>query len=231
MSRAILTYHSLDSSGAVTSLLPGVFEHQLRFLSNARIPVLPLEDLLHAPRGVALTFDDGYSNLSTYALPALARHGFSATFFINSESAAQGGRYLDWPALRDAVSAGIQLGSHGLSHLDLSRLPLAQAAHQLDACRRDIQDHTGVEVRTCAYPYGRSTPQLRDWARTAFAASCGTRLRYLSSLENPADLPRLDVYYLRSPFWFERLFHPAGRRYLGLRALLREARAHWSPTA
>ena len=230
-SRAILTYHSLDPSPAVTSLHPDTFRRQLDWLAATRTPVLPLTEIISASRGVALTFDDGYSNLLTHAIPALARHRFPATFFINCDSASQGGNFLDWSALRAARSAGVDIGVHGLTLLDLSRTPLPEAILQLDACRREIEDRLGSPALTCAYPYGRSTPQLRNWARRAFQVSCGTRLRYLSPHDDPADLPRLDTYYLQSAPLFERLFQSSGRLYLGLRALLREARARWSPTS
>lgn len=229
--KAILTYHSLDASGAVTSLHPDTFRRQMDWLAETATPVLRLAQIPSAARGLALTFDDGYANLLRHAVPVLSERRFPATFFVNSASAGAGGDYLDWSALREAVAAGIELGSHGIGHLDLARVPLTQAIEQLEGCRRTVEDRLGVAVRTCAYPYGRSTAELRSWARTAFDLSCGTRLRYLGSNDDPADLPRLDVYYLQNMTWFERLLRPSGQAYIQLRALLREARARWSPAA
>ncbi len=226
--RAILTYHSLDPSGAVTSLAPATFRRQMDLLAETATPVLPLSKLLHSDRGLALTFDDGYRNLLHHAVPLLAQRQLPATFFINSAAAHAGGPFLDWSALREAAAAGVEIGAHGIEHLDLACVPLPQAIAQLDGCRRAIEDRLGVAVRTCAYPFGRSTPQLREWARTAFHLTCGTRLRYLRANDDTADLPRLDVYYLRNVAWFRRVHRHSGRAYLQFRALLREARALWS---
>lgn len=226
--KAVLTYHSLDASGAVTSLNPAIFRCQMDWLAASNTPVLPLRQIRQAHAGLALTFDDGYRNLLVHAIPILAEKGFPATFFVNSSSADRGNPHLDWSALREAASAGIEIGSHGIEHLDLARVPLTQAIDQLDGCRRAIEDRLGVPVSTCAYPFGRSTPPLRDWARAAFHLSCGTRLRYLGSDDDTADLPRLDVYYLQSMAWFRRVLRPSGQAWLQLRALLRDARAHWS---
>ena len=60
--------------------------------------------------------------------------------------------------------------------------------------------------------------------RNQFAAGCGTRLRYAGPKEDPALLPRLDAYYLKSAAWFRSPLGVAARSYIALRRVLREAR-------
>jgi peptidoglycan/xylan/chitin deacetylase (PgdA/CDA1 family) len=61
---------------------------------------------------VEITFDDGNESDALIALPELAKRNIKATFFVI------GGRigsphYLDRAALRDLISAGMEIGSHG----------------------------------------------------------------------------------------------------------------------
>jgi hypothetical protein len=95
---------------------------------------------------------------------------------------------------------------------------------ELSACRAAIEDRTGRRVRTFAYPYGESTPEVRAAVRRQFDSACGTRLAYLSAQSDAADLPRIDMYYLQKRFWFEGLRGGRGRAYLGARGLLRGLR-------
>jgi peptidoglycan/xylan/chitin deacetylase (PgdA/CDA1 family) len=92
----ILRYHSVSSSGdyrsPTISVQPEMFRRQMEFLSR-HYNVLALDqliDLLEAgdlpPRTVAITFDDGYQDNATEALPILARYKLPATFFVTSDA-------------------------------------------------------------------------------------------------------------------------------------------------
>src|SRR5205823_8602266 len=70
-SSAILMYHSLDSSGHRFSTDPDAFRAQIEALSEARVPIVPLDAIQTTPGAVALTFDDGYRNFVEHALPLL----------------------------------------------------------------------------------------------------------------------------------------------------------------
>lgn len=227
-SAAILTYHSLDDSGAVTSLAPALFADQMRELADFGAPLVRPAQTLRLHRSVAVTFDDGYLNFASHALPVLARHNIPATLFVVTGWPGAAARYMDWAAIRDAAAAGIEIGAHSATHADLATLPFDQACDELSACRREIEDRVGLAVRSAAYPFGRSTPRLRQWARTQFDVVCGTRLGFVKSAPDPAHLPRLDVYYLRRLALFRSMMHGPGRAYLSARALLRALRSGWS---
>jgi peptidoglycan/xylan/chitin deacetylase (PgdA/CDA1 family) len=73
------------------------------------------------PRAACLTFDDGYADNFTHALPALTRHGLHATFFI-ATGVLDGGRM--W---NDTVIEGIRATPHeeiDFSTIGLGRLPV-----------------------------------------------------------------------------------------------------------
>jgi peptidoglycan/xylan/chitin deacetylase (PgdA/CDA1 family) len=88
---SVLLFHRvLDRSDPRHPSLPDVlaFDHRLRWLKSY-FNVLPLADALDRlshgtlpSRAAAITFDDGYADNVTCALPVLQQHGLHATFFI-----------------------------------------------------------------------------------------------------------------------------------------------------
>src|SRR5689334_10483044 len=87
--RAILTYHSIDSSGSPVSLSEEAFKAHVRFFGSGRVSVVPLSMLAALPDekdAVALTFDDGFLNFTSSAMPVLTHLGFPATVFIVSDA-------------------------------------------------------------------------------------------------------------------------------------------------
>ena len=68
--RAILTYHSVDSSGSPISVDRDAFRNQLDTLAQAGVNIVALDELLLAPErsdAASLTFDDGFANFETKA--------------------------------------------------------------------------------------------------------------------------------------------------------------------
>jgi peptidoglycan/xylan/chitin deacetylase (PgdA/CDA1 family) len=102
---------------------------------------------------VVITFDDGNESDALIALPELAKRNLKAIFFV------VGGRiglphYLDRAALRDVVSAGMEIGSHGMHHSDWRKLQSSMIHLEVDACRRRIEDVCGKAVTKVAIPFG-----------------------------------------------------------------------------
>lgn len=115
----ILMYHSIsDRPNAETRPLavrPSAFAEQLSYLKENGFTPLTVADLvasLHRNNGrsiperpVVVTFDDGYADFHSEALPVLERHDFPATVFLTSgwvsdagkDAAGRGGR---WPSCR-----------------------------------------------------------------------------------------------------------------------------------
>jgi peptidoglycan/xylan/chitin deacetylase (PgdA/CDA1 family) len=231
----ILTYHSLDDSESVISIPPALFRRQMEFLAASGIPVVPLDQALHRPGSIAITFDDGFCNLLDHAVPVLERLRLPATIFVVSEYCGRNNNWpsqphgvpdlplLSWDKL-SALPPLISLGAHTMTHPDLRRLSVEECERELCECQGQIEQHLGRPVRCLAYPYGASSPQVRSLADRHFELAVGTSLRFLSTRSSRLDLPRIDAYYLRGWFSLERLFTESGSLYIGFRSLLRDVR-------
>ena len=87
-----------------------------------------------------------------------------------------------------------------------------------------IEERLGRRPQYFAYPYGRLNALACDRARGRYRASVTIRLDELQGGEDPAQLPRLDTYYLRAPWVFRHLDGAMPRAYLRLRGVLRRLR-------
>jgi peptidoglycan/xylan/chitin deacetylase (PgdA/CDA1 family) len=241
---AVLTYHSLDASGSVVSVTPEAFAAQMSTLAEAGFRGVSLrEAVAHREargvwpeRSVALTFDDGYANFYEVAAQEIARLGFTATIFVVSGHV--GGRNdwapppaglgslqtLSWSQLAELSSAGIEIGAHTRTHRDLRRLSAPEAQGEINGSRAEIEDHLGRSVETFAYPFGYVGNSSLEIVRREFRAACTTVLRRAG--EEPLhELPRVDMYYLRSPRRLSLLLEGRLDRYLTIRRLARSVRS------
>ena len=241
--RAILTWHSLDRSGSPISVAPDEFRRQVTWLLEENVRIVSVEDLLRLDDmtdAVALTFDDGFSNTLTDAVPVLRDHRLPATCFIVTGQVGGDNRWggrttpgiptlplLDWDDLARLRDAGVTLGGHTRTHPRLPTLGPAELDHEIRQCADEIRQRLGTEPTGFAYPYGAVDSAVATVVARTYAWACTTELRPLRSDARPHLLPRLDMWYFGETFrrtgWGSPLFRSwvwarhQGRR---LRALL-----------
>src|SRR5258708_24187488 len=89
--RLVLMYRSVspyDEDPHEVTMTPERLERHMRWLGGRGLRGVSVAELLSARaegrgRGlVGLTFDDGYQDFVTYAMPVLQRYGFTATAFV-----------------------------------------------------------------------------------------------------------------------------------------------------
>jgi len=213
--RAILTYHSIDSSGSPISVSPAAFRQQVEWLASGRVRVVSLEELLRTPQGedaVALTFDDGFVNFGTEVAPLLKEYSLPATVFIVAGQVGRtndwGGRsdpriptlpLLGWERLALLGERGVRLGAHSMTHPHLTKLPAHALEDELAGAAELIREETGRRPDEFSYPYGDVNPAVAAAVARVFARACTTELRVLHPGDRPELLPRLCMYYWREP--------------------------------
>ncbi|MFI5757582.1 polysaccharide deacetylase family protein [Streptomyces sp. NPDC051569] len=165
-------YHSVadcaDDPYQVT-ISPGRLERQLRWLRRHGLTGVSMGRLLRARaegRGaglVGLTFDDGYADFVDQAVPLLRRYDCTATVFVlpgrlggtNAwDSPGPRKPLLTEEGVRRACEAGMEVGSHGLCHTDLTRAGDPLLAAETGQSRAMLRTITGAEVTGFCYPYG-----------------------------------------------------------------------------
>jgi peptidoglycan/xylan/chitin deacetylase (PgdA/CDA1 family) len=240
---AILTYHSIDTSGSVVSVAPREFVKQMRLLSQMGMRGISLREAVayHSSNGawpgrsVVLTFDDGYENFFKCALPSLSRYGFTATVFVVSGHMGGANDWapppeglgelpiLSWRQAAEISAAGIEIGSHTKRHPDLQKLSAREIEEEIGASQSEIESHIGGPVESFAYPFGSLDRASLGIVKRYFRAACTTFLRRAGN-DQFHILPRVDMYYIRSDRALKRLLEGRLDYYLMIRRLGRGVR-------
>lgn len=162
---------------------------------------------------VGITFDDGYQNNATNALPVLKNNGFTATCYgvsslIGGTNAWDKGKVAEKPlmTLRDWMrwlDAGMDVGSHTQTHADLNELSHSAAKLQIQESKSKLEQALGCEVRHFCYPYGRYTLQHTEMVKSAgYVTATTTRRGRAAPGDSFLELKRIMIARATNPFTF-----------------------------
>jgi peptidoglycan/xylan/chitin deacetylase (PgdA/CDA1 family) len=205
----ILMYHAVADATVDPNQLcvpPQRFASQMAWLAAHGLRGVGTATLVEAmrigtQRGlVGITFDDGYASVLEHALPVLQRHGFGATAFVIAGRI--GGRNdwdegTPWPLLtadriRALAAAGLEIGSHSVTHVSLVGLAPGQLAAEVARSRSELAALVGREIAGFAYPYGSMDAMARQAVQDAGYS-------YACAVDTPPDalslmgLPRIYI--------------------------------------
>lgn len=286
----VLRYHRIGGRAAPLSLDAEEFDAQLAFLESScqvvtagEVAAAVAEGKPLPPNALAITFDDGYEDNYSLALPALQRHGLRATFFVTAgwigtdkvlwwdrlhdyirQAAELGARPVDyedlpgpvaaalaaadlraaggperleralakaigamplgpeetdllveriaaalgadvaapepyrpmsWDQVRQLHAAGMEIGSHAMSHAHLVHLPAERAYAELESSKQVIERELGATVSLLAYPAGSHNQDVVDLAQEAgYAAAFTTASGAVRPGADPLRLNRVGVW-------------------------------------
>jgi peptidoglycan/xylan/chitin deacetylase (PgdA/CDA1 family) len=164
----ILYYHYIrinpnpsDRVGFSLSTPPAMFRSQMQYLANHGFHVISLHDAVVAIRNhsglpsrpVVLTFDDGYADFFTTAVPILQSHGFTATSFVITGRMGWGG-FMTPSQVVAADGMGFTIGAHTVDHVALAPQAPARATWEMNQSKLTLEGLLGHPVLDFAYPYG-----------------------------------------------------------------------------
>jgi len=112
---------------------------------------------------VSFTFDDGDRNIYKNALPIFKKYGKVGSIFpVVADIEENEDWSVTWPQLVEFKEAGWEIGSHTMTHRDLTALTDADVDYELKNSKIILANH-GIEVKTLAFPYGNYNARVLDY--------------------------------------------------------------------
>ena len=174
----VLIYHKIDFlpsdvriRGAFTS--PRRFAKQIAYLKKKEFDFYTVSELVNfyknngkfPPKGIALTFDDGWEDNYTNAFPVLQKFGVKATIFLVSSCIGQtsakvtpegeGARaHLSQMQILEMSQYGIEFGSHSSNHKLFNRISTEEIELEVRESKSYIENLLQKECSVFAYPAG-----------------------------------------------------------------------------
>lgn len=170
----VLLYHRV-SDDVRDNLTVGIeqFDRQMEILTRFYDPV-SLDDLLdnslqlsESTRPVCVTFDDGYLDNYTNAVPILIKHNIPAAFFVSSGIVGTDQRFphdqqrsekqipnMCWDNVLEMHHRGFYIGSHTVTHIDCVAEDEEIVKRELEESFAEIRFRFNKNECVLAYPYG-----------------------------------------------------------------------------
>ena len=141
----------------------------------------------------ALTFDDGAASDYDVAYPILRELGLRATFFVVPTLVDTVG-YVTWAQLREMVAAGMEVGSHSLTHPFVNTLDRAGLEREFGESKRILESRLGLAIRSASLPRGWEPPGMRDVLRElGYRVFCTSRVAWWYPGGDPLAMPRIAI--------------------------------------
>lgn len=138
-----------------------LFESHMKYLKEEGYTIVAVEEIAQrlaegksVHKYIGLTFDDGYKNNSTVAIPIMKRYGAKGTFFVINQDIGKTEKMGD-KEIFGLLADGMELGSHTTSHAPLTKIDPKFLAWELSTSRYYLKkNYNRYIVRTLAYPNG-----------------------------------------------------------------------------
>jgi peptidoglycan/xylan/chitin deacetylase (PgdA/CDA1 family) len=196
----ILAYHRVCDEDDVLAVSPEQFAEQMAILADADFVVRRLSEALDAPdadstRAVCVTFDDGYRDNLTHALPVLRQYGIPATIFLPTGIIDGSYAYswysdpppaLSWAEVRELQDEGlVDFQAHTISHPRLPEVSDERARFEIIEGKGALEARLEREVSCLCYPAGRYGEREVELAREARYRLAVTTRRGVNTTTSP----------------------------------------------
>ncbi len=234
----ILTFHQIapapDKGTAFRSLsvAPELFERQMSFLRTLGYQGLSMTALQPYLRGertgkvIGITFDDGYLNNLTHALPVLQQFGFSSTCYCLSAMLGQANSWdrhngvppselMSAAHLRQWLAGGQEVGAHTRHHVRLTDVDAQTAQVEIALCKTELEQCTSAPVDHFCYPYGQYTPEhVVMVGQAGYVSATTTQRSRCHAGDSVLELPRVPVLRRTSRplLWWKLTSHYEDKR-------------------
>jgi len=176
----ILLYHHVNGENTDSRYRVSIpnFREQMGALHEQGYTAITITMLVEAliqgrdlpEKPIVITFDDGHMSVYEHAFPIMSEYGIPGVFYIVANRIKNVNDFVDVEQITDMVNAGWEIGSHGYTHLDITKNH-ASAAYEIGQSKLDLQTALDININTFAYPYGEVNPfvaqQVNDYGYRA----------------------------------------------------------------
>jgi peptidoglycan/xylan/chitin deacetylase (PgdA/CDA1 family) len=176
----ILMYHMIGGSLSKQKhrglrVSPEMFERQVAWLKASNWTFIKASELFtekaQGDKRVAITFDDGYEDNYSQALPILKKYDACATLYLVTDrherdwSVNKNAKHNSGDLMREAklsdkqvaemLASGVfELGGHTLTHCHLPSVDMATKTFEINECKKVLNATFATQVTSFAYPFG-----------------------------------------------------------------------------
>lgn len=178
----ILVYHSVRPYTIFDSKLvkrfvvpPSVFDAQLAYIQSEGYTPVSLEvvakhftDKTKLPdKPIVLTFDDGWKNQYTNALPILQKYGMKGTFFIFTDGPG-GHSFVSWEQVASLAAMGMEIGDHTETHPYLFKITDQKKLNtEIITSKETLEKKLGFSIKVFATPFSKTSEAIEKTAKAA----------------------------------------------------------------
>lgn len=238
----VLMYHKIPDHELVTPHRIFVtrenFNKHLQFFSEHKFTTLSFNELDEYRTGkksfsefpikpLIITFDDGYVNNLTNAVPLLKKYNFKATFFLlankdidtnawDKESGAPQLPLMNQEQRKHLLNSGMEIGSHGFNHKKITRMSDSEAMSELFESKNQLESELNIKIKTFAFTYGDTSEKHAVMAKEAgyrFAVNTDTGGLHIE--EDPYSIFRISIFPEETKFslwkktskWYRKYYY------------------------
>jgi len=210
----ILIYHHIrkfssnDSENDRTFVVPPAdFAKQMNYLKENGYQTLTFIDFKNIFAGqeklpekpIIITFDDGIVNQFTKAFPILKENNQQAVFFIFTNPISKSVNYMTWENLQEMKAYGMEIGSHGHYHSDLTKITTTEEwEREIQKNRELIKENLGDYPTSLAYPFGSYNESVITYVKNN--GYDFSRAITHGKIHTPDDFYKLDGYFITADF-------------------------------
>ncbi len=200
----ILLYHRVSYQLDNYTVSPARFEDDMRTLNREGYTCLSLAQVkqyLQSSRStplpdksILITLDDGYLDNYINVFPILQQYNMKASFYIITGMIGEDDR-LTASQIREMQAAGMDFGSHTVTHRFLSELTPAEMKIELTKSKFTLEQLLGKGIDFIAYPGGSYDPQTLTIAKEAgYEAGLSTHYGY-EMFHSPFEMKRIPLFH------------------------------------
>jgi peptidoglycan/xylan/chitin deacetylase (PgdA/CDA1 family) len=197
----VLMYHSIQNLDGLNdfdknlSVSPAKFESQLSRLIAAGYSPTTFIDVNNGnipQKPIILSFDDGWENYYTNALPILVKYKAKSVVFLIAGKSGNG--YLNDAEITQIIKSGMEIGDHTYTHPDLTVLNDKQLAYEIASSKQFLENKYNINIISLCYPSGSYNDRVIVSAKEAGYKFATTTKKGAAAFANPFSLSRYRVF-------------------------------------